>query len=290
MTKAIDTLIDDIYNLLTSEEGHKPNQEWLAELGANIAMSVSRSLLERRDSRHEQGSLRISGIGRPERQVWYEAKGYQGQPLDGATKLKFLQGHILEDLLIYLAKEAGHTVTNEQKQIEIEGVKGHADCTIDGVDVDLKTASPYSFKKFADASIFKDDSFGYVPQLSSYHKVLGGAGCALWAIEKSSCEMTLLTFPEKEVIDPVPLIKKHKENLKKDTPPARCYTPEPDGKSGNMALHKLCSYCAYRDICWKDSSGKKMYRSFKYANGTVKHVLDCKEYPIQKEPKLEEVT
>ena len=40
-----------------------------------------------------------------------------------------------------LASISGHKVTQQQKQVEVEGVKGHQDCFIDGVLVDCKSAS-----------------------------------------------------------------------------------------------------------------------------------------------------
>ena len=63
-----------------------------------------------------------------------------------STRIKFLYGHILEDLLILLSRVAGHTVTEEQKQVDVEGIKGHQDCKIDGELVDCKSASGFVFK------------------------------------------------------------------------------------------------------------------------------------------------
>ena len=41
-------------------------------------------------------------------------------------------GDILEALLILLTDLSGHEVTEQQKEVEIDGVKGHKDCRIDG--------------------------------------------------------------------------------------------------------------------------------------------------------------
>ena len=57
-------------------------------------------------------------------------------------------GDILEELLLFLAKEAGHTVTGQQDTLSISGVNGHRDAIIDGRLVDVKSASSYSFRKF----------------------------------------------------------------------------------------------------------------------------------------------
>ncbi len=35
--------------------------------------------------------------------------------IDGATQIKFLYGHLLEEIVLMLVRMAGHTVTDEQK-------------------------------------------------------------------------------------------------------------------------------------------------------------------------------
>ena len=82
----------------------------------------------------------MSSIGKPTRQLWYDKliHNSEARPLAPSTRIKFLYGHILEDLLILLSRVAGHTVTEEQKEVEVEGIKGHQDCKIDGVLVDCK--------------------------------------------------------------------------------------------------------------------------------------------------------
>jgi hypothetical protein len=42
------------------------------------------------------------------------------------------------------------------------------DAVIDGVTIDVKTASPYSFNKFKEGNLRNEDPFGYISQLSSY--------------------------------------------------------------------------------------------------------------------------
>ena len=51
----------------------------------------------------------------------------EARPISSSTRIKFLYGHILEDLLILLSRASGHTVTEEQKQVDVEGIKGHQD-------------------------------------------------------------------------------------------------------------------------------------------------------------------
>ena len=99
----------------------------------------------------------MSGIGRCERAQWYNYKGYTPEELSGEVYLTFLQGHILEAVLVALLKLSGHTVEEQQKKHTLEGINGSQDCTIDGELVDIKTASAWSWEnKFKESGISDD--------------------------------------------------------------------------------------------------------------------------------------
>ena len=49
----------------------------------------------------------------------------------------------MEDLLIFLVKLSKHQVTDEQKEVQVNGIQGHMDCKIDGEVIDIKTASGF---------------------------------------------------------------------------------------------------------------------------------------------------
>ena len=49
----------------------------------------------------------------------------------------------------------------------------------------------------------------------------------------------------------------------------RAYTPEPYGKSGNMKLATACSYCAFKQRCWRDANGGHGLRGYLYSHGPV---------------------
>ena len=117
-----------------------------------------------------KGTLRMSSLGVPcERKLWYSVNlPDAGEELDGETILKFLYGDVVEMLLIHLTKLSGHKVVYEQHQVDIEGIKGHIDCIIDGMLIDVKSCSPASFNKFKSGALLIDDPFGYISQLSSY--------------------------------------------------------------------------------------------------------------------------
>jgi hypothetical protein len=68
---------------------------------------------------------------------------------------------------------------------------------------------------------------------------------------------------------PAPRIAKLREVINDATPPTRCYAAVPEGKSGNLKLGVACSYCPFKDECWKDSNGGKGLRKFFYSRGPV---------------------
>jgi len=90
------------------------------------------------------------------------------QPLPPWAQIKYGYGHIIEALVITLAKAAGHEVTGEQDAIVFDGSKVIVTVFIDGNLVDVKSASSFGFKKFKDKSIATDDPFGYLDQLDGY--------------------------------------------------------------------------------------------------------------------------
>jgi hypothetical protein len=132
-----------------------------------------RTRLKKRPVKRGTEVLRFSSLGKKDRQLWYAAnKPEAAEELPAKTLFKFLYGDVIEFLLLFLAKEAGHEVTHEQHEVEADGVLGHTDACIDGIPTDCKSASPYSFEKFKDGSFVFDDPFGYIPQLSGYAHAL----------------------------------------------------------------------------------------------------------------------
>ena len=69
MTKKLDTLVGDIYNLFSGEESHYPEDNNIRILLNGIAKSLRLKMLKSKDW---EPRLRMSNIGKPDRQVWYE--------------------------------------------------------------------------------------------------------------------------------------------------------------------------------------------------------------------------
>ena len=279
---SIDTLVPDILGLFGTEP-HEADALNVSALGEQIAATVAARLNEA----PRPGTLRMSNLGKGDRQIWYEVKGgIDKEELGPETKIKFLFGDIWESIMLFLAKEAGHEVSHEQAEVEIDGVVGHMDAVIDGVVVDVKTASKFAFQKFAKGTLKEDDAFGYYEQLAAYSHALGGVDGAWLAVEKEQGKLALLPADKSEFesLDIPARVAHLKEVLDGTEPPERCYEPVEYGKSGNLALGVNCSYCPFKVGCWADANDGIGLRTFIYSKGPV-HMTH-----VEKEPDVYEVT
>lgn len=283
--KNLDTLIQDIYsNLegLSTGEALNISEE---ELDLTLAR-MKESILAWSKPREVDSNfrLRMSNIGRPLRQLWYESQSSSNpHAVSGSTQIKFLYGHVLEEIVLMLVRMAGHEVTSEQKEVNVDGILGHMDCKIDGQVVDVKTASRFSFNKFKDGSLVNNDPFGYLAQLSGYETAEETKDGGFLVINKESGELCLFRPDDLEKPNVKEKIKKVKAAISVDTPPDRCYAPIPEGKKGNMKLPSGCAYCPYKFECYSDANEGEGLRAFKYSNGPTYFTK------IEVEPKVEEI-
>ena len=167
--KTLDTLIEDIYDSLSPLSSNKPldiSDEEIESTGEKIKEALRQ--WSKPSERNSSFTIRMSNLGRPSRQLWFEKHYGNESKLEPSVLIRFLYGHILEEVVLMLARLSGHSVTDEQKEVSVDGIKGHIDCKIDGEVVDVKTASRMSFTKFKNGSVAEDDPFGYIAQLSSY--------------------------------------------------------------------------------------------------------------------------
>lgn len=289
--KTLDTLIDDIYALFDPNKHHVPNSYNLYLLKEGVEKAVTKYLFETEQS--DGNVLRMSSIGRPARQLWYE-NFYNKRAIERnlrtnskftpARLFSFLYGAVIEELLLFLVREAGHTVELTQHKVELNGIKGSIDCKIDGVLVDVKSASFRSFEKFSKGTLTSDDPFGYISQISGYAKALGEDKAAFFAMNKENGELALMELDSIELRNVVPIIEELKVALEQSTPPARCYDDVADGASGNRKLAMGCTWCPYKWECWKDSNRGRGLQAYEYANG-LRYLTH-----VSKEPLVENVT
>ena len=263
--KSIDTLVEDIYNLFNDIE-NDIDDTVIEEFGDNIKTHLKAALL---DNRNEgRSNLRLSAIGRPDRQIWYDVNlNGKSEAITSPTRIKFLYGYILEELLIALSRLAGHTVTDTQKELDIQGVKGHQDCVIDGVLVDCKSTSPRGYEKFDKGDLVSDDPFGYIAQISAYSEANGVDEAAFLAINKQSGEICLAPVHSLEMINAGDRVSYLKSLVENKSPPNKCYSDVKEGASGNRRLGTSCLYCNHKKECWKDANDGKGLRVYSYARG-----------------------
>jgi hypothetical protein len=284
--KKLDTLVDDIYSKLSVlGEGKQldVSEKELDELGESIKTALKH--WAHPEPRNSTETLRMSNIGRPERQLWYDLNSEESNiPISPPTFIKFLYGHILEEVVLFLVRLAGHKVDDEQRNVSVSGVKGHMDCTIDGEVVDVKTASGFAFKKFRDGTLAEQDTFGYMSQLASYEEAMGTNGGGFLALNKETGELALFIPEELDKPNIKTKISRVKKALKSSQPPQKCYDPVPDGVSGNMKLPRECFYCRHKYECHKDTNDGKGLRIFQYAKGLAYFTT------VVKEPKVKELT
>lgn len=232
---------------------------------------MSETLKSALGKREPRGTLRMSNIGTPcERKLWYNVnKPGEGIPMTGQTYMKFLTGHLLEEAMLFLAELAGHTVEGRQDEIDLYGVKGHRDAVIDGVIIDVKSASSYSFKKFATGGLGADDPFGYIPQLMGYLEsgqsdpiVTDKSRAAFLVIDKALGHICL-DFHERKDWNWSKIMEHKKAMVASPDLPPRSFEPEPMGAKGNQKLGTFCSYCDFREKCHPS------LRTFLYSTGPV---------------------
>lgn len=260
--KSINSLIPDIQKHIG---GHHGISDLLAsDMGVSIAKSLQGSFGVK-----QHRGLRLSGLGpKCPRHLWYSVRHPElAEPLPPDAYLKFAYGHIIEHLVIGLAKAAGHEVSGEQDEINLDGILGHRDCVIDGCIVDVKSASTLSFRKFRDKTIAEDDSFGYLDQLDGY--IVGSMDDPvvtvkdrgyLLAVDKQLGHLALYEHKvRREHIKQ--RIQSYKEIVDLSEPPScKCGT-EADGESGNIKLDVPASYSSFKHYCFPG------LRTFLYSGG-----------------------
>lgn len=284
--KNIHTLISDIYKLVETKDVPEgvDIEHCIEEFGEGVKNLMRQEFTQKRDNSRK---LRMSNIGRSDRFLWNVYNDVEKlDDMQPSTYVKFLYGHLIEEMLLFLSRAAGHEVTDEQKKCEVNGITGSMDCKIDGVVTDVKSVSTFGFRKFKDGSMAYDDPFGYVAQIKGYANSEGATKFGWLAMDKQNGHLTYLMYDEEDTQAPVHEkigydIGEHVDHVKQmvlqPEPPEHCHQPKEDGKSGNMKLDIGCSYCSYKKNCWPD------VRAFAYSSGP-RYLVE-----VFNEPKVQEI-
>ena len=293
MTKIIDTLVEDIYEVIN--DGHGDYTTFANGLADRLRVTAQRGLRPRdRSKPNRRGGVWFSNYGDPcLRKLWYGVhRDHHHRRRDPSIGHKFLHGNVMEDIVLELAKLSGHSVVGEQRRVKLLGASGRIDAIIDGVLTDVKTASPSAFRKFKGGLKREEDSFGNIPQLRGYLHVLRevldkdlverNEACFL-VINRGNGEMHLdrHTFSDAE-IDNVPDAFEHvRRAAEGDKIPERAYEASPEGKSGNLAIGFECQFCDWKHECWPG------LRTFEYKYNNFTKLVDLCH--IEREPRVKEI-
>jgi hypothetical protein len=262
----INTLVPDIYRLMGKRDG------WFSdELARDLSQDISLRLKYHLGEKTDKPTLRLSQMGpRCPKALWGSIhRPEMAEPIPPWAEIKYSFGHILEALVIALAKASGHEVTGEQDELVLDGIVGHRDCVIDGCVVDVKSSSSRAFLKYKNRTLAQDDPFGYLDQLDGYVTAslddplvrVKDKGYLL-AIDKQLGHIVLYQHE----IRPESIkerIREYRRICSLPTPPDCTCRIIPIGASGNMGLDVKASYSQYKHFCFPH------LRTFAYSTGPV---------------------
>jgi hypothetical protein len=264
--KTLDTIVEDIYGVIEGKGG------WDATITEFLSTSIAKVAQDRFSKKQEpRGYLSLSSLGTPcNRKLWYKINQTKdAEPLTAEALGTFFYGDLLEVLVLALAQAAGHKVEGMQDRVSIGGIKGHRDAVIDGVTVDVKSASKQGFEKFKSHNLREDDPFGYISQLSSYVAagkydplVKDKTKGAFLVVQKDRFKLCLDEYDFTEEIDNKGQEIESVKAMVAGPIPEDRIPPVPQSKtSPNTKLSTTCGYCEYRKVCWPEA------RTFLYSSG-----------------------
>lgn len=261
----VTTLVQDIYNIVQRRDG------WFTdELATIFATGVSKRL-QGKFSEEVVPRLRLSKLGPTcPKALWHSIHTPElAEKLQPWADIKYTYGHIIEEMMLMLARAAGHEVVGEQDEVVLDGVAGHRDCVIDGCIVDVKSSTSFGLEAFKDKSIVEDDKFGYLDQLDGY--LVASAEDPLvrvkdkgyiLAVDKTLGHVVLYEHKIREARIRR-RIADYKGIIEREQPPhCQCET-RAFGESGNVELGVRASYSPFKHVCFPQ------LRTFLYANGPV---------------------
>lgn len=233
------------------------SQETIEQVAIDIKDALNRQFNTKRD---EKFRLRMSNVGRPPCQLWFEKnKPETALPKPTTFIMNMMIGDIVEAVFKALLKEANVKFENSKDvTLEIDDettISGSYDLVMNDAVDDIKSASDWSYKYKFDSyeSLHSGDSFGYVGQLAGYAQASNKKAGGWWVVNKANGQFKYVPAN----IDMEKELEKIKKNIKAvdSDKLVRCFEPEPEtfrGKpTGNMVLNKNCTFCSYRQSCWE---------------------------------------
>lgn len=205
--------------------------------------------------------LRMSNIGRPKCQLWFEKNDPEDKtPFPPHFLLNMILGDIVEAVFKGLLRAADVDFTDNENVIltlsDGTEIKGEYDMVLNDRVDDVKSASPWSYQnKFIDfETLAEKDGFGYVSQLVGYATGAGKGVGGWWVINKANGEYKYVDASGADVAKELSKIEATVDYINTGKPFERCFEAEPETyrkkPSGNLKLSKDCGFCSYKHKCW----------------------------------------
>jgi len=251
-----------------------------------VAADIEDALSRQFGSGKKRGDfrLRMSNLGRPTCQLWYDKnKPEVALPLPTTFIMNMMLGDIVEAVFKGLLKEAG-VKYEEPEHVTLEldndvSINGTYDIVIDGAVDDVKSASNWSYtNKFESYdTLAKGDSFGYVSQLAGYAKASGKKVGGWWVVNKANGDFKYVPATGLDLDTEISKIQNTVDTVEANDF-KRCFEPVPEtfrGKeTGNKVLNDGCRFCSYRFDCWDTLTERPAVMSQAKKPPTVSYIGD----------------
>jgi len=232
--------------------------------------------------------LRMSNIGRPTCQLWFEKnQPEKALPLPTTFVMNMMLGDIVEAVFKGLLTEAGVEYEDaEQVTLKVDddtSINGTYDIVIDGAVDDVKSASNWSYQNKFESydKLAAHDSFGYVGQLAGYAKASGKRAGGWWVVNKANGQFKYVPATGLDIDKEMNHIKQTAQTIK-DNKFERCFDAVPEtfrGKpTGNTVLNENCIFCAYRFACWPTLEERPAVKSQAKEPKMVPYISLTEEY------------
>lgn len=234
------------------------SEETVQQIGKDVMDAVRRQFGG--GNKRDEFRLRMSNIGRPTCQLWFEKnKPEKALPKPTTFVMNMLLGDIVEAAFKGIITEAGVQYEDEDNYVELEldktTVKGSYDLVIDGAVDDVKSASDWSYRnKFESYQTLKaSDPFGYVGQLAGYAKASGKKAGGWWVVNKANGNIKYIAADGLDMDEELTKLNNTVATVESNEF-ERCFDPVPEtfrGKAtGNRVLNNNCKFCDYRFECY----------------------------------------
>jgi len=250
-----------VYNFLA--RAGKGETEMAEDIRKQVAADVEAALEKQFSSGpRDNFKLRMSNIGRPTCQLWFEKNEPQERtPLPPHFLINMIIGDIVEAVFKGLLRAADVDFKdNDTVTLKLGSgveINGEYDMVMDGKVDDVKSATPWSYQnKFASLeALAQGDGFGYIPQLVGYAAAADLDVGGWWVINKGTGEFKYVDASNVDTDEVLQRIEDTVSYINEDKPFKRCFKSVPETfyrkPTGNLKLDPdTCGFCSFKHKCW----------------------------------------